>query len=486
MGKRRRRFAIEDLLNDSAEPVFVLNADREVVFFNRACAGLTGRNADQVMGLTCPYRGATGAADLPDLAASLAPPPEVLEGRATTIASLFIGPDGQRLMRHIQFSPCHDEAGQLAGVIGLVSERADRPEQLTTFQVELHEGLLQLRERLQRRFGFDKVIGASESMARVMAQVRVAAQSDANVLILGEPGTGKSLIARTIHRESSRRAAPFLPIDCGLLPAEMLDRDLFGSEDDDVPRRASKPGLVERAEGGVLFLKYVSKLPRDSQAKLSAALNRWRDEPSTGRQKAPMGVRIVAVESRDPSQALAAGELRTDLYYALSTIVIGVPPLRERKNDLPPLAQWLVESVNAGGTKQVGGFNAAALDVLMAYDWPGNVRELHEVIVEAHARCQSSSITADDITPRIQGAWGGAFAAPANDQRVDLEALLRETERKAIEQAIKKARGNKSQAAELLSISRPRLYRRMQVLGMNGADRDEPTTESDVDLDPIE
>jgi DNA-binding NtrC family response regulator len=159
-------------------------------------------------------------------------------------------------------------------------------------------------------------------------------------------------------------------------------------------------------------------------------------------------------------------------------MVIGLPPLRERKEDVALLAQTFVEAVNSRGEKQVGGLVPAALDVLMAYDWPGNVRELNEVIGEAHARCQFTLIAAEDITPRIQGAWGGAFAAPASDQRVDLDAVLLEAERKLIEQAIKKARGNKSQAAELLSISRPRLYRRMQMLGMDGADGEEPVTEA--------
>lgn len=480
MGKRRRRrFGIENLLNDSAEPVFVLNADREVVFFNRACEALTGRAADQVMGLCCRYHGAAGTADLPDLAASLAPPPEVFDGQATTIASLFLGPDGQRLMRHIQFSPCHDESGRLAGVIGLVSARADRPEQLATPQVELHEGLLKLRERLQRRFGFDKVVGTSEAMSRVMAQLRVAARSDASVLIWGEPGTGKTLVARTIHQESNRKDAPFLPVDCALLPADLLERDLFGSEADEVPgRRAARPGLVGSAQGGTLFLKNLSRLPRDSQHRMAEALRCWRDVVSTEHKKARIGTRIIAADRQDAAKALAASELRPDLYYALSTIVIGLPPLRERKDDVALLTQMFVESVNARGEKQVGGLAPAAIDVLMAYDWPGNVRELNEVISEAHARCQSSVITAEDITPRIQGAWGGAFATQANDLRVDLDAVLLEAERKLIEQAIKKARGNKSQAAELLSISRPRLYRRMQMLGMDGADGEEPAAEA--------
>ena len=140
-----------------------------------------------------------------------------------------------------------------------------------------------------------------------------------------------------------------------------------------------------------------------------------------------------------------------------------------------------METANARGEKQLSGLAPAALDTLMAYDWPGNVRELNEVIVEAHARCLSSVITTDDITPRIQGAWGGAFAAPASDQRVDLDAVLLEAERKLIEQAIKKARGNKSQAADLLSISRPRLYRRMQTLGMDGAEDDQPTAAEEFD-----
>jgi two-component system response regulator PilR (NtrC family)/two-component system response regulator HydG len=477
MAKRRNRgLRIEHLMRDTAVPIFLLNADREIAFFNAACEALVGRQADHVLGLCCRYHGPAGTADLPDLAASLAPSPEVMAGHPAKLRALIKRPDGERLWREIHFFPCRDATGTLVMVMGLISEIGELPAAAPA-PADLHEGLLRLRDRLYSRFGLDKLIGSSALMARVIAQVRLAARSDANVLIWGERGTGKDLIARTIHAESDRKSAPFIPIDCALLPPELTERDLFGvSSEQFYASRPSDQGLMRSSQGGTLYLKNLSRMPRDTQSRLLERFDNQFVHSHGPSKKYSPEVRIIADDVREPAQLVEGEQIRRDVFYSLSTIVIALPPLRDRKEDVPLLAQMFVELANANGNKQVSGLAASAIEILLAYDWSGNVCELRDVIAQAHDACDSNLITADNLTPRIQGARGGAFVTKASDAHVDLDAMLAETERKLIEQAIKRARGNKSVAAELLCITRARLYRRMQLLGMNGADEGESSS----------
>jgi DNA-binding NtrC family response regulator len=208
-------------------------------------------------------------------------------------------------------------------------------------------------------------------------------------------------------------------------------------------------------------------MPRDTQVGLLGLLRGSAASGRTQSKAAAIRVRLIGTDLSDPAQLLNENGIRQDLLYQLSTIVIALPPLRDRREDIPLLAQMFVEQINADGSKQVSGLAAEAIEVLLAYDWPGNVRELHDVIAQAHADASSKVVSAENLTARIQGAQGGAFAGAVSDPPLDLDATLAETERSLIEQAIKRARGNKSVAAELLSITRPRLYRRMQMLGMD-------------------
>jgi PAS domain S-box-containing protein len=476
MAKRRnRKFRLESLLQDTATPIFVLNLEREIVYFNAACEKLTGRHCQQVVGLCCRYSGPTGTQDLPDLAASLAPPAEVMGGQAMAVQTLVVRHDGERRWQQVHFFPCTDADGSLTHIVGLITEPAAARSAPGQAHIELHASLLRLRDRLYRRYGIQKVIASSDAMARVLAQVRLAARSDSHVLIWGEPGSGKGMLARTIHVESERKPAPFVVVDCAALPPALLERDLFGPDRSD-SYRSENDGLLRSVSRGTVFLKNLMSMPRDTQFRLAEFLKSRTSQAETS--SGSVAVRVIAADTEDPAHHLSSDRIRPDLYLLLSTITIAVPPLRERKGDLPHLAQSFVESCNASGAKQVSGLTAAALELLLAYDWPGNVRELCGTIADAHERCKSSLIGAEDITLRIQGALGGAFAAKTPDLRVDLAAVLAGTERHLIEQAVKRARGNKSVAADLLSISRPRLYRRMQLLGMDGADEEEPKAEN--------
>ena len=472
---RTKRFRFDAMFAQAADPIFVLGPKRQIVFFNAACEVLTGRRADDVAGQVCAFQTCDADGEPASLAASLAAPPEVFAGQPQTRETLIATARGERLSRSIHFVPCRNESGRVLCVIGHIMPAPVRPAD-SAEPTDLHTLLLRLRERLYRQFGFDRIVAASASMQRVFEQTKLAAMTDSHFLIWGEAGTGKELIARTVHRESPRRAAPFVAIDCALMPPDVLERDLFGSADrGGAGLRRDRAGLVDRLRGGTLFVRNCEYLPRDVQARLVTTLRPARHNEPTGGAESNPPVRLITASRLDPANWAIDDAVRPDFYLATSALVIHVPPLRERPEDLPVLAQWFVGQYNAADDKQVSSVSPDAIEVLRGYDWPENARELGDVIGQAHGRCITGVIEPSDLPGRIQGSLGGPLATPPPEpERLDLEATLIDTERSLIEQALRRVRGNKAAAAELLGISRPRLYRRMVTLGINGAEGPEP------------
>ncbi|SIN84611.1 DNA-binding transcriptional response regulator, NtrC family, contains REC, AAA-type ATPase, and a Fis-type DNA-binding domains [Singulisphaera sp. GP187] len=435
---------LESLWLHVQEPLFWLTADLRLAWVNRAWEELTGSSAEEVAGLTCRAHGPTRAGDLPGLVGSFFPPPEALGGQPASVRTLIIHSSGERRWRRIEFRPFHDERGTLVGLFGLVGS-SDAPSGNSDAESQrLRTDLLQIRERLQQRHGFDSLIGAGPVHRRLLDQIATAAATSVPVLVVGEPGTGKRTVARTIHHQSARRQAPILPIDCASLPAEVLERELFGGE---MTARLSLP------EGSSLMIGDILDLPRDLQSRLVASL-----DPH---------VRLLAMTSGDPEAALQSERLRSDLYYALTTLVIRLRPLRERLEEIPLLAQHLLERANSRGGRQRGGFSEPAVSALLAYDWPGNLRELARVIDEVHEQATGDLIEPDDLPAAIRGHLGAAYnPPPLPPPTIPLDELLTQVERRLIESTLQRARQNKSRAAELLGISRPRLYRRIKELGL--------------------
>jgi DNA-binding NtrC family response regulator len=311
----------------------------------------------------------------------------------------------------------------------------------------------------------------------LLEQVRLAADTSAPVLIVGAPGTGKRLVARAIHQMSAGRNQPLIPFDSEALPAEILERELFAALKDSDPRTLDPSHAVpERrprlalGEGSTLLIREIFMLPRDLQARLAGSLD--------------SSIRLIGTTVLDPEIALSTERIRPDLYYALTTLVIRLHPLRDRLHELPLLAQHLLERANQRGGVQRTGFSPEALSGLLEYDWPGNLTELARVIDHAHAQGPGgrSSITADDLPASIRGNLGAAYLPPPPLQHSlkPLDRILIEVEQQSIDHALRQARGNKSRAAELLGISRPRLYRRIKELNLpDDADSsDEPSSES--------
>jgi DNA-binding NtrC family response regulator len=292
------------------------------------------------------------------------------------------------------------------------------------------------------------------------------------VLIVGEPGTGKRHVARTIHLRGPGRQRHLVAFDCEALSAETLESELFGADGRDPstvgptpPSGGAGRPRLSVGDGSTLLLGEVLMLPRDLQARLVAALD--------------SRVRLLATTTLDPESALRDGRLRPELYFTLTTLVIRLDPLRDRRDELPALAQHFLERANERGGEQRSGFSPQGISALTSYDWPGNLPELARVVEQAHARYRGTGhlIAPEDLPMTIRGNLGAAFPPPTLPNPIKpLDELLTEIERRLIETAMRQARSNKSRAAELLGISRPRLYRRIKELNLPD---DEPPDETD-------
>lgn len=434
------------------EPVFWLDRDLRLAWVNSAWEQLTGMPAASVVGLTCLAHAPTRAGDPADLAAGFHPPPEALAGVPVATPGLILRPDGERLYRRIEFWPFSDEQGELIGLLGAVRPEGATPTVADSQEGRLHAELLEMRRRLFERHGMDALIGSGPAHRRLIEQVRLAAGSCSPVLLVGERGTGKRHVARTIHQQSDDRRRPFVSFDCEALPAEVLERELFGG-DRELPGGGERRPRLSLGEGSTLLIDEVLSLPRDLQLRLVQALD--------------TRVRLMATTAREPEESVRDEQLRPELYYALTTIVIRLFPLRRRRDEIPALAQHLLERANERGGAQSVGFTPRAIEALTSYDWPGNLSELARVVDHAHTSAAGRSIDADDLPASIRGSLGAAYApAPPRLLAKPLDELLTEVERRLIEAALKQSRSNKSRAAEILGISRPRLYRRIKELSL--------------------
>jgi DNA-binding NtrC family response regulator len=442
---------IDQLLQQAREPAFWLNPELKLVWVNRAWEELTGHHNGSAVGLVCRAHGPSRDGDLPGLAGSFFPPPEALAGQPCAAKTLIVHPSGERRWRRVEYRPFHNEGGALAGLLGLLRP-ADEPTLVRDSEAQrLRVELMEVRDRLLSRHGADPLIGRGPAHQRLVDQVSAAAATAVPVLIVGEPGTGKRLVARTIHQLGPRRCAPLIPLDCAALPPDVLERTLFGPATEDGVSADGRRLVIP--DGATLLIGDVIDLPRDLQGRLASVLD--------------ARARLIATTTADPDAALRDDRFRADFYYALTTMVIRLRPLRERLDELPLLSQHLLERANLRGGRQRHGFDDEALRTLARYDWPGNVRELSRAIDEAHARGADDLIDVDDLPAAIRGNLGAAYVLPAPPEPpVALDELLTQVERRLIEGALARARHNKSKAAELLGISRPRLYRRIKELNI--------------------
>ena len=337
-----------------------------------------------------------------------------------------------------------------------------------------------LREELRENYGFANLIGRSPGMRRVFSQIQAALTHESSVLIVGETGTGKELVARAIHYNGVRRDGPFVPVNCGAIPRDLIESELFGHVRGAFTGATRDTiGLFRAAEKGTIFLDELAEMPMETQAKLLRVLEDRRIRRVGEIKEADVDVRILAAMGIPPELAIRKERLRADLYFRVGVVTIDLPPLRERGEDLALLCQHFLEKFNRAFPRRIEGIAPDAMDLLASYAWPGNVRELEHLIESLFAMGASDRIEAHHLPSRIRSAPERTEAPAAEDAsspRATIEApeTLSEAERRAIVDSLRRARGNKSRAAALLGISRTRLYKKIRDYGL--ADSDTPET----------
>ena len=324
----------------------------------------------------------------------------------------------------------------------------------------LREENRKLREELTDKADFSRLVGMSESMREVFALVRKVAASEATVLIGGESGTGKELVARAIHSGSERQGGPFVAVNCAAIPRDLLESELFGhARGAFTGAIKERKGKFEQAEGGTLFLDEVGDLPLDLQPKLLRALQEREIEPVGGTARR-IDVRLVAATNRDLEAALGEGAFREDLYYRLAVIPLHLPPLRERRDDIPLLVRHFLDK---HGKNPPVVCSEAALEALADYDWPGNVRELENAVERMLILRRGAGIELDDLPPKIRRSRPSVSAPVAGVLNLPEEGYpLEELEKEAVLEALRRNDWNQTRAATFLRIPRHTLLYRME------------------------
>lgn len=323
-----------------------------------------------------------------------------------------------------------------------------------------------LKKVLGENFNFNNIIGQSEPIKNLLEKLAMVAPSDANVLITGESGTGKELIARAIHLNSNRNQGPFVAVNCAALTETLLESELFGHEKGAFTGADKKrEGRFVSANKGTLFLDEIGEMPITMQPKLLRAIQEGEIQPIGSDKIVKVDVRIIAATNRNLEEEIEKGNFREDLYYRLNVVNLHIPPLRERVEDIPILAKHFLNIYGPKNKKEIKGISPQAMDLLLKYNWPGNVRELENAIEHAVVLCTGDYITEKELPLRIR-KQSEQIKEKKDIEKPSLDASLEELEKKAIIAALKKANGNKSEAARLLKITRRTLYLKMQKYGI--------------------
>jgi len=393
----------------------------------------------------------------------------VLESGKPILLDLLTNKAGTFVVSRI---PLRDESGEVIGVLGMVL--FDHPEttlqpligKFARLQKDLDEARRELAAQRRAKYTFASFVGSSPAALEVKRQARRAAQTEGNVLLVGETGTGKELLAHAIHAGSARAHKPFIGVNLAAVPETLLEAEFFGVVAGAYTgaERKGRDGRFVLADGGTLFLDEVGDAPPALQAKLLRALQEQEIEPLGSNKVIKVDVRVIAATSRDLKALVAEGRFREDLYYRLSVLPIRVPPLRERLSDLEALAENLLENIAARTGMPQRELTPSALVVLAGHEWRGNIRELRNTLEQAAMLTDHARLAADDfaaILPRTAAA--SAATAPLAPLR-PLPQLIAELERSSIRTALEATGGNKVSAARLLGISRATLYEKLAEL----------------------
>jgi len=376
----------------------------------------------------------------------------------------------------------HDSQGAVRAIKAGASDYFPKPFETNDLIRAIHHALSErnlkgklkdLSNKLHETLSLKEQMGPSDSVMRIISEVNRVAESDFTVVIIGETGSGKELIARAIHEASARSKAPFIPVDCGAIPETLLESELFGHERGAFTgAEVQKPGKFEVAQGGTLFLDEISNMPMGSQAKLLRVLQEKKVYRVGGTKPISVNVRLLVASNQDLHDLTESSSFRRDLFYRLNEFSIVVPALRERKEDIPYLAKRFLDLANIELKKNVKGFSESALNVMFNYPWPGNVRQLRstirraglladEFITEKHLDLKRAPIPGLAFTPKVEGTpWKGLSL------REIVEQSTTAVEREVLTQVLKNTGGNKAKAARLLKIDYKTIHMKLKKLGI--------------------
>lgn len=330
----------------------------------------------------------------------------------------------------------------------------------------LQQENLQLKRQLYKRFGFANIIGTSEAITQVFELIQKVADTDSTVLLLGESGTGKELIARAIHYNSPRRQGPLVPVNCAAIPQELLESELFGHERGAFTHAVkTRIGRFEQANGGTIFLDEIAEMSPALQVKLLRVLQDRCFERIGGIKSIKVDIRIIAATNQNLEELARQGKFREDLYYRLNVIPVRVPPLRERRGDIPLLANHFLQEFSKKKKRRVLRLSPQALELLVRYPWPGNVRELENLMERLVILTEKDVVEPEDLPARIRNAYTlapGSESLDFPEEGVNLPEAVQNFERRLILAALEKANWVRSRAAQLLHLNRTTLIEKMK------------------------
>jgi PAS domain S-box-containing protein len=461
--------SLDALISHTRDGIFVVDRNRRFVVFNPACEQLTGHSASEVVGASCSSVGLQlGQGDNGNRQAVDLCPEATLSGSdlgCSTNRHLITTRDGQKKWIDVHYTPIYGNNGKPEYVMGVVHDVTN------ITQEEQHWGqntdqlaseVTQLRQQLAARFGIGNIVTRSSQMMQVLERAHAAVNSQSPVLITGEIGTGKELLARNIHHHSERNAGSFVAVSCVGRSEEQLEAELFGSSGGTLigGSEPTASGAIGAASNGTLYIEDISGLPMGLQTRLLRSIENWESDESAGALP-----RIIASTSRSLNDLVASNRIREDLFYRLSIITVELPPLRQRKEDIPLLVGQLVIDHNEKGQQRINSIDPGIWQTLSEHDWPGNVQELRNVIEAALAESDDGILRVNQARSALESKQVTRFTSTSNDS-IKLDDRLADVERRTILSALRQARGQRSRAAKLMGISRSRLYRRMDALGI--------------------
>jgi PAS domain S-box-containing protein len=482
-GFEQEAIELAAILDTMADGVFVLAPDHTIRRWNRAMEGITGYSHAEAVGQSCAFL-RPGCDDDPTLGGMLPNCDLFAEGRVERLDTRIVGKDGREVPVIASARTLRDAEGELIGAVVTITDLAPLR--------ELEEEVVELRHQMAGRTEFHNIVGHSPQMQEVFRLIERAAATLVTVLVHGETGTGKELVARAVHYHSDRREGPWVAVNCSALSESLLESELFGHVHGAFTGATKDyAGRFERADGGTIFLDEVGDLPAAVQVKLLRVLQEREFERVGDSTPRPVDVRVLAATHRDLRRLVQEGTFREDLYYRLKVFPIHLPPLRERKEDIASLVARFIQEFNDTMHKAVTGFTPDAMRIIMDYSWPGNVRELRHAVEHAFVTSPGGELTPFDLPVELRrvdlqrestlvergdAAWPISTrlgVAPTGNRHA--------VERNELVYVLEACGWNKAEAARRLGMSRVSMWRKMKALDIPlEPPPDEPESEAEL------